>query len=37
MNLYRQEKRDDKIKELEQKMERYEAERSRKVQQYSEI
>lgn len=37
MNLYKQEKRDDKVKELEQKMSQYEGERARKMQQYSEF
>lgn len=37
MNLYKQEKREDKVKELEQKMLQYEAERARKIQQYSEL
>ncbi|VDK79159.1 unnamed protein product [Litomosoides sigmodontis] len=35
INLYRQERREDKVKELEQKMMHYEAERARKVQQYN--
>ncbi|MCP9265936.1 WW domain-binding protein 11 [Dirofilaria immitis] len=35
MNLYKQEKREDKVKELEQKMLQYEAERARKIQQYN--
>lgn len=34
INLYRQEKKDEKVKELEQKMLQYEAERSRKAQQF---
>lgn len=37
MNLYKQEKREDKVKELEQKMLQYESERARKIQQYSEL
>lgn len=36
MNLYKQEKREDKIKELLEKMETYDAERARKIQLYSE-
>ncbi|VIO86856.1 Uncharacterized protein BM_BM3805 [Brugia malayi] len=35
MNLYKQEKREDKVRELEQKMLQYEAERARKIQQYN--
>ncbi|MFH4979410.1 hypothetical protein AB6A40_006119 [Gnathostoma spinigerum] len=35
MSLYEKEKRDDKIKELQSKMEKYEAERSKKIQQYN--
>lgn len=37
MNLYRQEKRDDKVKELEKKMAQYDADRARKIQQYSKL
>lgn len=35
INMYKQEKREDKVKELEQKMKNYESERARKIQQYS--
>ncbi|KHN74275.1 WW domain-binding protein 11 [Toxocara canis] len=35
MNLYKQEKREDKIKELIEKMDHYEMERARKIQQYN--
>uniref|UniRef100_A0A914ZKJ5 WW domain-binding protein 11 n=1 Tax=Parascaris univalens TaxID=6257 RepID=A0A914ZKJ5_PARUN len=35
MNLYKQEKREDKIKELLEKMDNYDAERARKIQLYN--
>ncbi|VDN27027.1 unnamed protein product [Gongylonema pulchrum] len=35
VNLYKQEKRDDIVKDLEKKMAQYEAERNRKIQQYN--
>lgn len=35
LNLYKQEKREDKVKELETKMEQYQNERARKVQQFN--
>ncbi|VDK45773.1 unnamed protein product [Anisakis simplex] len=35
INLYKQEKRDEKIKELHEKMDRYEVERAQKLQQYN--
>ncbi|VDM99407.1 unnamed protein product [Thelazia callipaeda] len=35
VNLYKMEKRDDKVRELEQKMAHYEADRARKMQQYN--